>query len=82
MKDVVKMRYLTANGKIISGASTLEVLRDLKNSTFYDANRQWEKYLDSLSLRVFLFYGEQIDQRDDRRIVNQLEELGFLLKLE
>ncbi|WP_247235429.1 hypothetical protein [Telluribacter sp. SYSU D00476] len=76
------MRYLTANGKIISGASTLEVLRDLKNSTFYDANRQWEKYLDSLSLRVFLFYGEQIDQRDDRRIVNQLEELGFLLKLE
>ena len=82
MKDVAMMRYLTANGKIISGTSTLEVLRDLKNSTFYDANRQWEKYLASLSLRVYLFYGEHIDQRDDRRIVKQLEDLGFLLKLE
>ncbi|WP_207506350.1 hypothetical protein [Telluribacter humicola] len=76
------MRYLTANGKIISGTSTLDVLKDLKNSTFYDANRQWEKYLESLSLRVYLFYGEHLDERDDRLIVDQLEELGFLLKLE
>ncbi|GAB3162851.1 hypothetical protein [Telluribacter humicola] len=76
------MKYLTANGKILSGSCSLEVLTDLKNSLFYGANRQWENFLEALSLWVYVCYKERIDEEDVLGIVDQLEEVGFLLRLE
>ncbi|WP_247237604.1 hypothetical protein [Telluribacter sp. SYSU D00476] len=76
------MKYLTANGKILSGSCSLEILTNLKNTVFFGANQRWENFLEALSLWVFVFYKERINQEDVLTIVDQLEDVGFLLRLE
>ena len=76
------MKYMTTKGKFISGNSPLEVLVSLKNSTRPDAKLELNDYLVLLMLRINLNYDIKIESRGYVQVLNDLEEIGFLLRLE
>ena len=73
---------MTTTGKFISGSSPHEVLVSLKNSTRPDAKLELNDYLVLLMLRINLNYDIKLESRGYVQVLNDLEEIGFLLRLE
>lgn len=76
------MKFLTTKGKIITGESPQEILENLKNSSPYDRKKRMDKYLETLSSRIRLYDRAEIKGYGHVEILMQLEEVGFLLRLE
>lgn len=76
------MRYLTTKGKIISGDSPLEVLETLKNSSLNDVKLGLPNYLVLLRLRINMNYDIKLEDRGYIQVLDDLENIGFLLRLE
>ncbi len=76
------MKYMTTKGKFISGNSPLEVLVSLKNSTRPDSKLELNDYLVLLMLRINLNYDIKIESRGYVQVLTDLEDIGFLLRLE
>ncbi|WP_247236610.1 hypothetical protein [Telluribacter sp. SYSU D00476] len=73
---------MTTKGKFISGNSPLEVLVSLKNSTRPDSKLELNDYLVLLMLRINLNYDIKIESRGYVQVLTDLEDIGFLLRLE
>ena len=76
------MRYLTTKGRIISGDSPLEVLETLKNSSLNDVKLGLPNYLVLLRLRINMNYDIKLEDRGYIQVLDDLENIGFLLRLE
>ncbi|GAB3163497.1 hypothetical protein [Telluribacter humicola] len=76
------MRYLTTKGRIISGDSPLEVLVALKNTSFIDVKFGLTDYLELLRLRVDMNYDIKLEDLGHVQAPEDLENIGFLLRLE
>ncbi|HEV7351247.1 hypothetical protein [Telluribacter sp.] len=76
------MKYLTATGKIIQGDTPAEVFENLKNASPYDAKLTLWSFLEILTLRVHVYYGEKMAIQGMTHLLNQLENVGFLIRVE
>ena len=76
------MKFLTATGKVIEGDSPVEVFENLKKDSSYDAKLSLWEFLEILALRIQVYYGKRVTIRSMAHLLNELEEIGYLIRLE
>ncbi|WP_247233414.1 hypothetical protein [Telluribacter sp. SYSU D00476] len=76
------MKFLTATGKVIEGDSPVEVFENLKNDSSYDSKLTLWEFLEVLALRIQVYYGKRVSIRGMGHLLTQLEEIGYLIRLE
>ncbi|WP_247235430.1 hypothetical protein [Telluribacter sp. SYSU D00476] len=76
------MRYLTANGTILSGYSPWDILEELKNSSPSDAHLPMDPFLEDLMMRIQWFFDKEIKRCCHHQLLKHMEEAGLLLRIE
>ncbi|GAB3163591.1 hypothetical protein [Telluribacter humicola] len=76
------MKFVTATGIVVEGDSPVEVFENLKNDSSYDSKLSLWEFLEVLALRIQVYYGRKVTLRGMDHLLDQLEEIGYLIRLE